>query len=257
MTSLATYADRVNLGQYERDLSYLKRDAWTQKEIARDRIIQMLRWKRKPLRILTMPGLTWKFEHNLLKMRGRGGDNYTHIYAIERSPVIWNASIFNMPGVADGINFTKFKRIGVKSVASTRLIRSYMLGEFEECAIGFPLRKPFDLAWLDFTGQISERRIAAIEVLWERVLRDYLVITSLYGRWNKSTKARIDEAGSLAAAVMSRLDDAFLMDEYRYADGVAMHQMVIRRAGSEDRRREFARTALLLPGGIPNVRPTA
>lgn len=240
LSSITDYAQAVNAGDFDDDpgVRFLARKGTIEKGLARNRvvsIVQRLSDPKKGLRVLTMPSVAWSFEKHLINNREHGKGKWrprnTYLTAIESHPAIYRAACLTIPSADRGVVV-----LGNPPFAK-QTIRTYAIGRFYECAFEdyawAQADEPFvhDFAWLDFCGQISTRRLDALNSLWTYGIRRGVVITSLRGRWEAGLNQRIAEHG-VAGEIQRWLPGATLYDEHEYGDGVAMHQVTFVKAAS-------------------------
>ena len=121
------------------------------------------------LRILTMPGLKWRFERGLVKYRLKHG-LATQITSVECDPAIYRAALAWMPGAELSV------RDNCTVVSD---IAWFEYAYVEDVIERGPL--PLDGAWLDFNGPLNLRRLEAIWGLWQQVTHS-IVVTFLAAR---------------------------------------------------------------------------
>jgi hypothetical protein len=204
------------------------------KDSARGRLVNLYdsdKWPM-PLTILTMPGLKWLFENQLLQRRGKNGaqsrfpgHNYpkapTHIVSVENENIIYLGALKFIP--RDSQNSLKI--LSVRSV-STNFIHRYLAMDVEEYIESADCLF-FDAAWIDFTGFVTVRRLEALKNFWHTKVGLHLTITSLAARWQTAISEMIAMHGSLGQMLAKTLD-ADVLNEFSYADGVTpMHQITL------------------------------
>jgi hypothetical protein len=201
-----------------------KKDA---KRKARNRILRwMTSWGcpgRLPLRMFSMPGMYWSFEHCLLGVPRIGmRPNFSgrlDITAIERERSVYLASLRYMPGTANGID-ARNAAISTDKVLAFHRVDFY---EFIE-----DNAHHFDLAWVDFNGQMTDNKLLALKKFWESI--DWLlVITVLDARQENNVTALTNSHGSMGAWLAKELGNCKLCDEFDYAEDVAMKQMIFQK----------------------------
>lgn len=192
----------------------------------------------KGLSVVTLPGLYWLFERQLLGQReGPRADreqepifrpHRTYIEALEREPWIYRSSMLHIPGLHSGVK--QFNGRGHITVG-TPAIQRYRLLSFEKW-VDAPWRKSFDAAWLDFNGPINSQRIEKIVRLW-RDLRWRLVLTWLNARHDHAVSESIAEAGGPFEWVLSNLNAVRPTRELHrisYNDSAPMLQLAVEAA---------------------------
>lgn len=198
------------------------------------------KWDR-PLNMLTMPGLHWRFERKLLALRDpgwmqRASPRGTHFTGIENDRSIYFAGVTQMPGVETPRRLIKpvkrerfpFAEMAVKSRFASYFfanVDDFMRHEWEPA----PYREQvgWDAAWLDYTGPLSIERLHAIQHFYQNNIRDVLVVTGLNARWNKVTSEAISKAGGhsewLRASLLGNV-----LHEINYFDTSPMMQFAVR-----------------------------
>jgi hypothetical protein len=188
-----------------------------QKDINRSAILRLLSRTNWPngLSILTMPGLYWRFERSLIAMREgiRGKDQTrwlrrTFIESIEEDEAIYRGSMKWIPGGLE-ISIMPTDEIASTTIRTQHIVRYHRCALEDYAARENPARR--DVAWLDFNGQLTERRVAAIHRIMEGT-KKYVFVTYMVGR----TKAA--DAQNLRDGPMR------LVAEQTYADSCLMSQ---------------------------------
>jgi hypothetical protein len=211
-----------------------------QKDAARQQIIDMFSLSVWPgrLRMLTMPGLDWRFERKLL---GRREGNWMHKRAPERTyftcvendRALYYASVAKIPGVdTRGAKLTilqppKFAEYGLK----TKFIGGYFFANMDDLmrSTGWT----FDAAWLDYTGPMSVERLKLIESFYQRSVYNILIVTVLRARWTQAAVEAIERAGGHSEWLHAHLPGEVLHN-LEYNDTVPMTQFAVRKiAGGE------------------------
>lgn len=185
-------------------MNYARKVDFTEKEKARHAVLQLFtkdQWY-KGLSLLTMPGIHWHFERQLLLMRerrkralGDGGKRpeRTYIAAIERDEAIYRASLNWMPGAKHSLAqlpATPDNPLCVRTYAIARYHRI----SFEDF-VAAPWTKPHDAAWLDFNGPITSQRLEKIVRFWRDRIRWRLVLTWMNARYDAEAIKQIGEVG--------------------------------------------------------------
>jgi hypothetical protein len=142
-------------------------------------------WPR-PLRILTMPGLRWTFEHDLLAERD-AATHRTEIYAVENDPAIFRAAQYFMPGQMQG---TPASESG--AFARSARVAGYYYQDAEELMRELSLAD-VNAAWFDFTGTLTRERINALRRFWHSVKPDVLAVTWLNARYKSPVAEQLAE----------------------------------------------------------------
>lgn len=205
-----------------------------EKSAARRLILDLFHPDKWPdrLRMLTMPGLHWKFERKLLGMRE--GDwmsstaspaRKTHFTSAENNRSIFTASMHKLPrNYREIIQETapwSFAEIGF----STGLVTHFFCNVDD--LMGHEWDRHFDAAWLDYTGPLSIERLNLIRRFHEKYLgRGILIITALRARWNRESVDAIEKAGGHSEWLRQNLAGAILHD-IKYMDTSPMAQFAV------------------------------
>jgi hypothetical protein len=174
----------------------------TEKTLARQKIINFFSeqsWP-KPLHILTLPGLEWKFEQQLLAVRQKSP---THFTSCENNHETFLRAVKTKP------QNCKFIFVDVDVM---------MANESE---------KAWDAAWLDYCGPLSSKRLQIIKRFYEGFIRNTLIITALKTRWRLHTGITIDRAGGHSQWLIQHLKGEILHD-FEYLDTTPMVQFAVR-----------------------------
>lgn len=180
-------------------------------------------WKQ-PLSIFTMPGMRWPFEKVLLARRFKAGLE-TEIWSVESNAAIFRAALRLIPGV-------KRWRNGFTSIVNERTVSTRLISSFEFCEVeDFITREQcpvFDVAWLDFTGFLTDSRVKAISQFWQTRIRHSLTVTSLAARWDKGMSSQID--GDVPGFLSRKLANSRCVNVIEYAEPSPMIQVTLERA---------------------------
>ena len=212
-----------------------------QKEQARKLILRLcggVEWPGR-LTILTMPGLDWMFERQLLGYRETKWTTQmehparTRIYSIENDRAIYYGAIDKMPG-----RLTRNALLSVKSPpyfaqhsVKTLFVKRFYLADVDHLMQeALRDRDPFhyDVAWLDYTGPLSLERIKLIAAFFKHCVDRILIVTALKARWNRDTSNAIERAGGHPQWLRAHLPGEVLHD-IEYQDTVPMEQYAIRK----------------------------
>jgi hypothetical protein len=215
-------------------VSFARKKNSMEKNKARQKILSMLTWRRwsKGLSILTLPGLFWTFEKQLLNLREghwavkKNPIHSTYICSIEIDPAVYRASFAYMPGLDHKSSVTT---ILTKNMYAAYTVGTRVIPRYHNCNF-FAMAKDydhwFDVAWLDFNGPVTESRMEILKEFYSRNIRRYLIVTALCARYDQGTNITLAEAGSLEkwfeAELPGKVDHCF-----RYSDGVPMIQYAV------------------------------
>lgn len=201
-------------------------------------------WDR-PLNMLTMPGVHWRFERKLLGSREPGWlkrktPKKTHFTGVENDRAIFFAGSAQMPGLETPhalVKPVKRERFPFAEHAIKTRHASFFFANVDDLMIHDWQPAPYrdreqvgwDAVWLDYTGPLSIRRLAAIRQFYRRAVREVLIITALKARWDRDTSNAIERCGSHSEWLRERLSGEVLHD-VEYFDTSPMAQFAIRKA---------------------------
>lgn len=182
-------------------IMFARNPSGEEKRAARQTIIDIVKEIPGPISLLTMPGLKWKFEGAVLKERETmllkegEGPNRTIFTCIENDRSIFHAAMIRMPGMRNPANVfrcippTAFSERGVSSLWIDR----FYFGNVDDL-LAYENNK-YDVAWLDYTGPLSIKRLALIAKFFDKQVSKLLVLTSLGARWDRQTSDTITRLG--------------------------------------------------------------
>jgi hypothetical protein len=205
-----------------------------EKDTARQLILDLFardKWDRH-LRMLTMPGLHWKFERKLLGKREgdwfrRKAPKRTLFTCVENDRPIYYSAVTHMPGSQTPGSLIKparcdFGERGVK----TKYASFFFANVDDLMACGW---SGWDAVWLDYTGPLTVKRLRLIADFYERCVGEILIVTAMKARWPAETGAAIAKAGGHSEWLREHLAGEVLHD-IDYFDTVPMVQFAVRRA---------------------------
>jgi hypothetical protein len=206
-----------------------------QKRAARQHVLDLFqpnKWRR-PLHMLTMPGLQWRFERLLLGAREVGwfkaqNPRQTKFTSIENERPIYFAAVAQMPGIATPGALVK--RITNYSFAEHAVKTHYASFFFANVDDMMKIEhwNGWDAVWLDYTGPLTIERLEIIANFYQRHVHDTLIVTALKARWNIKTSATIDRAGGHSKWLQNHLTGEVLHD-IEYTDTSPMAQFAVRK----------------------------
>jgi len=196
----------------------------------------------KGIKTLTMPGLRWVFERQLL--HNREGKKFseqsrrprkTYLACIEKEEELFRVAFKLMPGFTHGvvdIDPAPYATTTVRTYHIQRFHRADALTLMNYYVANESFDHSFHFVWLDFTGQLSMKRLIVIRRFWQKFIYTggYLAITSQNGRWSGELLESIKQSGSIESTVHSYLggrliDDATL--RYTGGHGTSMSHIVL------------------------------
>lgn len=231
MEELAAYQNTI---EPSGGILFARGNARTEKDATRMLLLDLFEpevWEG-PLRILTMPGLTWQFERGLLRRREgnwvKEEPKRTSITSIECDRSIYYASIGQIPGLHVDNALTKIMRPPrfAEHAIRTRYVDGYYFANVDD--LMRDTHEQWDAVWLDYTGPLSIERVKIITQFYERAVRGVLIVTALKARWPRETSAAIARAGGHSAWLRKHLPGQVLYD-FDYRDTVPMTQFAVRK----------------------------
>jgi hypothetical protein len=204
------------------------------KDAARQLVLDLFHpscWDR-PLRMLTMPGVHWRFERLLLATREVGwmrasNPQRTRFTSVENDRAIYFGAAAQMPGLHTPKSTVK--RIKPYSFAEMGIRTSYAAFFFANVddMMAHKEWSGWDAVGLDYTGPLSVKRLKLIQHFYQHFVRDTLIVTALEGRWNSETSDAIDRAGGHSEWLRDHLPGEVLHD-IEYLDTAPMSQFAVR-----------------------------
>ena len=208
-----------------------------EKDAARQQILSLFAptvWSDH-LRILTMPGLDWRFERKLLGKRE--GDwmsrrarldapRRTHITSIENDRFIYYSACHQMPGLHTHRALTKIlpaPSFGERTVC-TGFVKAFHFANVDD--LMRETDEAWDAVWLDYIGPLTTERLALIAEFYQRSISSTLIVTALKARWNRATSDTITRAGGHSAWLRKHLAGHVLHD-IEYFDTSPMAQFAV------------------------------
>lgn len=178
------------------------------------------------LKILTLPGIKWKFETRLLFKRE--GANWRHhkmahntkITACENDRYVYYSAAPTMPrGRGErGV----LRQLPGNGFTERSLMNDWVTYHF--CNVDDYMRAhdgavKFDFVWLDYTGPMTMERRVLVSRFFERCVRSSMVVTSLRARWNSDTSLSITKSGGLSQWMKNAFKGAQVLHDIEYQDG--------------------------------------
>lgn len=215
---------------------FARAPAGDEKRAAREAILELLTPEAWPgsLTMLTMPGLKWKFEGSLMKLRE--GDlrsdapARTRLTCVENDRSIYHAALLRMPGIRNPKHtFHVYPSTSfAERCVSGLFVDRYYFGNVDDLMRAPP--ESYDAAWLDYTGPLSVARLNLIRHFFRHRVRRLLVVTALRARWARETSDAIDAAGGHSEWFW-RFMGGERVHEINYQDGSPMAQFALQHTG--------------------------
>lgn len=198
------------------------------------------------MRVLSMPGLDWRFENKLLGRRegnwsmSNGGPQRTRLTCVESDRAIYQAATTRMPGMARHWKHHQWKTTNdpirmesppawAECSISNRWVHRFHFANVDDVMVGLPHDQWFDAAWLDYTGPMTVVRLAAIQSFYAQHIRPggALAITVLRGRQKPKDVRAMDAAGGHTEWLLSALP-GHVEHDISYSDtGSHMQQLCV------------------------------
>ena len=153
---------------------------------------------------LTMPGINWLFESQLIKSRCpewralEQGFGY-HLTCVENDRFIYYSATTKMPGNKTSTIHTLPRPLYAERDQANGFIQRYTFCNVDDM---LQTDEAYNFVWLDYTGPLSVERMRVIKAFFESSTQlDVLVITSLKARWNRATSDTITRNGGIGFQV--------------------------------------------------------
>lgn len=188
----------------------------------------------EPLKILTMPGLDWRFERKLLGKRE--GDwmrkekpQRTHITACENDRFIYYSAVHKIPGLHTRRALTAMRDPApfAEQSVGTKFVHRFHFANVDDLMAESD--DSWDAVWLDYIGPLTIERLRLISQFFDASVRKTLIITALKARYNKATSQAIQSAGGYFEWLRKHLTGNVL-HEHEYFDTSPMAQFAISHA---------------------------
>lgn len=208
-------------------IAFARKVEHEEKDRARLHVLEEFNSQRFPngLSILTMPGVNWKFERKLFGKREgdwfrKKSPHRTYVTSVENDRVIYLGAITQMPGLqhSNSVNVVLPPTDFAEHVVRNRWIGRYFFANVDDLMKAHPKDLPYDGAWLDYTGPMTEERMRVVKRFYNECIRDTLVVTALKARWNLHTSEAITRAGGYFEWMRKHLPGTIL-HELEYQDG--------------------------------------
>jgi hypothetical protein len=211
-------------------------------------IFKRKNWDR-PLNMLTLPSLNWRFERALLDAREPGWRRHkypsiTHFTGVENDRAIYYSGATQMPGVETPKALIRpikrYKFPFAEMAMKSRFVSFFfanvddlMAHKWEPAPYRDQEQTGWDAAWLDYTGPMTVERLRVIADFYQTFIKEVLIVTVLKARWNKVTSEAILRAGGHSAWLAKHLPGEVLHD-IEYTDTSPMAQFAVRRVHTTD-----------------------
>lgn len=227
--------DRRN-GRYGGGIAFARKDETPEKDVARRHILQLLDTRAMPghITVLTMPGLSWKLEFDLLAQREPGWTKNhwtqrTRLQCVENDRFIYYSATTKMPGNKHGFVLRTHDRpaYAEREVGNDAIDRFTFANVDDLMAEG---RDTFDAAWLDYTGPLTVKRLETIAKFYRERIRSTLIVTSLKARYSHEVERAAARHGGYCEWAVHPFADSIGLHAIEYQDGASpMFQFACRK----------------------------
>ncbi len=203
-------ANNRRAGQPLGGIAFARKEDTVEKDAAREKILHLLELGSAdgPQRVLSMPGLSWFFEAQLLKQREPGWRKQkttttVELTCVENDRFVYYSAATKMPGNKSTVIRTLPRPPYAERCMGNGMVSRYVFADVDDLLQD--RRECFDFAWLDYTGPLSVERMRKISEFWLIGQAKTLVVTSLKARWNKETGRAMERRGGPAGWLRARL----------------------------------------------------
>lgn len=219
-------------------VAFARKEGTAEKNLARREIVRLLTTCHMPgpISVLSMPGLSWTFEHDLIAQRDPGwtktrDPHRTRFLCVENDRYVYYSAATKMPGSRHGMVTRTLERPEYAETAiGNAAIGRFAFANVDDVILG---DEQFDAAWLDYTGPLTVERLDRIASFFQRCVRSTLIVTVLKARWNEKADRAAHRHGGYCEWAVSPFRDAIGLHAIEYQDGPSpMFQFACRKAGS-------------------------
>jgi hypothetical protein len=206
-------------------VSFARKEFTSEKGAARREIRHLLTTQQMPgpISVLSMPGLAWTFEYDVLAQRDSGWTKTrdvqrTRFFCVENDRYVYYSAATKMPGSKHKMTVRTLERPAYAETA----IGNSAIGCFAFANVDDLMaegRETFDVAWLDYTGPLTVDRLKLIERFYRDNVRSTLIVTSLKARWNKDTDRAAQRHGGYCEWAVAPFGDSIGLHAIEYQDG--------------------------------------
>jgi hypothetical protein len=190
----------------EQPQTYFKNKAYNRptKVLLRNEVVELFSNIPGSPSVLTFPGEFWETEKAIIESRRVKNLDPCTFLCVEYDSTVYKKSVLNIP------NSNIIKVLGSGQVKAGEI--EFKHEEFSEVNYkGLSI----NCAWTDFYGQLTRKRIEALVHLWDLVT-DYLIVTTMRGRYSTEIYNNIESNGSIGKYLQSLFQNSFILNEYDY-----------------------------------------
>lgn len=216
-------------------VSFARKESGSEKNAARREILRLVRTDLmpQPISVLTMPGLSWAFELDVLNLRDPGWSktrdpHRTRFLCVENDRYVYYSAVTKMPGNRHKAVVRNHDRAEyAERVMGNSIIDRFAFANVDDVLAG---DECFDVAWLDYTGPLTVERLRLIDSFFRRCVRSTLIVTALKARWTKEVDRAAKGHGGYCEWAVSPFADAIGLHAIEYQDGASpMFQFACRK----------------------------
>lgn len=206
-------------------VSFARKEFGDEKIAARREILRLLSpdVMPGPVSVLSMPGIAWTFEADLIAHREPGWTKTlqkrrTHVTCIENDRFVYYSAATKMLGSRHGSLLRNLDRPAYAECAiGNGVIDSFIFANVDDLMAEGDER--FDAAWLDYTGPLTVERRDLIARFFRERVRSTLIVTTLKARWTKEVDRAAQRAGGYCEWAVEPFADAIALHAIEYQDG--------------------------------------
>lgn len=207
-------------------IAFARKESTDEKAAARAEILRLLTpsFMPGPISVLSMPGLGWAFEQELLARREQCWTKSrrvqrTRLLCVENDRFVYYSAATKMLGNKHGLVLRNMERPSyAERCMGNGIVDRFAFANVDDVIAG---DECFDVAWLDYTGPLTVERLRLIEVFYRRRVRSMLVVTVLKARWNKEVERAARPHGGYCEWAVSPFHDAIGLHAIEYQDGAS------------------------------------
>jgi hypothetical protein len=220
-------------------VSFARKESDDGKKLARKEILRLLATTVMPgpISVLSMPGIAWTFEADLVAQREPGWTKSlkierTHLTCIENDRYVYYAGATKLLGSRHGALLRNLDRPAYAECSiGNGVIERFVFANVDDLMTGGDER--FDVAWLDYTGPLTVERLKVIERFYRECVRSTLIVTSLKARWTQDTDRAVRRHGGYCEWAVSPFSKELGLHAIEYQDGQSpMFQFACQKRGA-------------------------
>ena len=208
-------------------VAFARKDSTPEKDATRREILLLLctHLMPGPISVLSMPGVSWAFEYALLGQREHGWSKSlyarrTNLHCVDNDRFVYYSATTKMPGNKYRCVIKNHPRPGyAEREIGNSMVQRYTFANVDDLmAEG---RDTYDVAWLDYTGPLTVKRLDLIAKFYRERIRSTLILTSLKARWNKDVDRAAARHGGYCEWAVHPFADSVGLHAIEYQDGAS------------------------------------